>query len=87
MNKRKKMAIIKHRRKRKKQELRRKALNLASGAANKPIIKAAAKKEIEIPKPVKALADMLKPKEAAPAKKAAGGKSAATKKASSKKKK
>jgi len=71
MNKRKKMAIIKHRRKRKKLELRRKALNLASGAANKPTIKAAVKKEIEIPKPVKALADILKPKEAAPAKKPA----------------
>jgi hypothetical protein len=70
MNKRKKVAILKHRRKRKKLELKRKALVLASGGTIKPVIKAAPKKEKEMPKPVKALADILKPKEAAPAKKA-----------------
>ena len=64
------MAIIKHRHKRKKFEERRKALNLASGITNKPAVKAA-KKEIEIPKPVKALADILKPKEVVAVKKPA----------------
>jgi hypothetical protein len=69
MNKSKKMAIVKHRRKRKKMEERRKALALLSGGANKTALKTAVKKEIEIPQPVKALADMLKPKKAAAAKK------------------
>ena len=74
MNKSKRMAIVKHRRKRKKLEAKRKALVLASGTANKPAVKTAVKKEIEIPQPVKALADMLKPKKAAAAKKPAAKK-------------
>ncbi len=70
MNKRKRVALIKHRRKAKKLEVKRKALLLASGGAVKPVVKAAPKKEKEMPKPVKALADILKPKKTAPAKKA-----------------
>lgn len=71
MNKRKRVAIFKHRVKKKKLEERRKALLLASGGTIKPVVKAAPKKEKEMPKPVKALADILKPKETAPVKKAA----------------
>jgi hypothetical protein len=70
MNKRKKVAIMKHRHKKKRAELRRKGLILASGGTIKPMIKVAPKKEKEMPKPVKALADMLKPKEASQIKKA-----------------
>ncbi len=70
MNKRKRVALIKHRRKAKKLETKRKALLLASGGAVRPVVKAAPKKEKEMPKPVKALAEILKPKETAPAKKA-----------------
>jgi hypothetical protein len=70
MNKRKRVALMKHRRKAKKLEAKRKAYVLASGGIVKPVVKAAPKKEKEMPKPVKALADILKPKEAAPVKKA-----------------
>ena len=70
MNKRKKMAILKHRHKRKRAEERKKALLIASGGTFKPVVKVAPKKEKELPKPVKALADMLKPKKAKPVHKA-----------------
>ena len=70
MNKRKKMAIIKHRRKRKKFEERRKALSLLAGS-QRPVVKEPVKKEKDMPKPVKAIVDILKPKEAPAAKKAA----------------
>jgi hypothetical protein len=79
MNKRKKMAILKHRHKRKRSEERRKALLVASGGAAKPVFKAAPKKEKELPKPVKALADILKQKEAKPVHKAVKEKAAPAK--------
>ena len=70
MNKRKKMAIIKHRRKRKKFEVRRKALSLLAGS-QRPVVKEPVKQEKEMPKPVKAIVDLLKPKAATAAKKVA----------------
>lgn len=68
------MAILKHRRKRKKLEEKRKALLFASGTAVKPLIKTAHKKEIA--KPVKVLTEVLKPKkeEATTGKKTVTGK-------------
>ncbi len=68
MNKTKRMAILKHRRKRKKLEEKRKALLLASGTGvNRTVHKK------EIAKPVKAITEILKPKkEGTPAVKKTG---------------
>lgn len=76
MNKRKRVAILKHRRKAKKLEEKRRASLIGSGGVSRPAVKVAPKKEIAIPKPVKALADILKPKEAVVAKKPATKKAA-----------
>lgn len=62
MNKTKRMAIMKHRRKKKKEEEKKKALMLSSAGVG-PAVKVALKEEREVPKPVKALAGILKPKE------------------------
>lgn len=69
MNKRKRVAILKHRHKAKKLEEKRRAL--VSGGVNRPAVRVAPKKEMEMPKPVKALAEILKSKEAVVAKKPA----------------
>lgn len=69
MNKRKKVAIMKHRHKKKRAELRKKAVLIAAGSIIKPAVKVTPQKEKEMPKGVKALADMLKPKEPSPVKK------------------